>query len=367
MKEKETNFKYHLVMNKALDLQQIDRDAKAGKRPQHLMGVLSQRLGASIHQPKTEPISPIDEFRAKIVGKPEYWVLARRLASQLNQNDIIICDGEDIGIPIAAICGAKQNRPRIAVYIHTLYGLHGVKICEMFRLAERIDLFLPHTLPLVEFLRNYLNLPASRVPLIYSQTDTNFFSPGSPSPNKQRPVIASIGLERRDYRTLAAATHDLDVDVRISGFSQDATVLAKTFPEKMPDNMIRRYYEWQELLQLYRNADLVVISLLETNHGAGCTTLLEAMACRRPVIATCTRGLAEYLKPEGIVTTVAPGDSLGMRQAIVNMLNNPQAAAAQSQRAYEVTLERYSHAQHLDFLISQVAAIEKSNCSPSSQ
>ncbi|MEM5838768.1 hypothetical protein AAHH59_10735, partial [Pediococcus acidilactici] len=59
--------------------------------------------------------------------------------------------------------------------------------------------------------------------MLPDQTDTIFFRPSPASLDKPRPVIASVGLEKRDYRTLAAATSDLDVDVKISGFSRDAS------------------------------------------------------------------------------------------------------------------------------------------------
>ena len=52
-------------------------------------------------------------------------------------------------------------------------------------------------------------------------------------------MIVSVGLEQRDYRTLAAATADMDVDVKISGFSEDAEVLQRSFPDVLPANMSR--------------------------------------------------------------------------------------------------------------------------------
>ena len=82
-----------------------------------------------------------------------------------------------------------------------------------------MDLFLACSQRQVDFLREHLGLPSDRVRLVWDHTDTRFFSPG-PARRGPRPVIASVGLEQRDYRTLAAATHDLDVDVRISGSSQ---------------------------------------------------------------------------------------------------------------------------------------------------
>jgi len=174
---------------------------------------------------------------------------------------------------------------------------------------------------------------------IWDHTDTRFFSPGSPSIVKKRPLIVSVGLERRDYRTLAGATHDLDVDVRISGFSQDAAAIARTFPDKLPANMSRRFYEWPELLQLYRNADVVVVSCFESRYAAGVQSLMEAMACKRPVIATATLGLKGYF--EGSVVAIRPNDVQAMREAIVGVLADPPGAEARAAQGYAHALQRH--------------------------
>lgn len=75
--------------------------------------------------------------------------------------------------------------------------------------------------------------------MLLEQTDTEFFIPGPVSGDKNRQTVVSVGLEKRDYRLLAAATADLDVDVKISGFSKDAKALSQAFPDTMPENMSR--------------------------------------------------------------------------------------------------------------------------------
>ncbi len=348
--------KYHLALGRKWDLEGISHEAQAGKRPRHTMWALSQQLGATIHEPGSDPVLPIDRMRAKIIGQPEHWALARRLSSQLTSDDLIYCTGEDVGIPIATLCGAHPNRPKIATFIHTINRPRGWMALKLFRIADRIDLFVSGVYPQADFLRRYLKLPSNRLCMLTEQTDTTFFTPGLASPDKRRPIIASVGLEKRDYRTLAEVTCDLDVDVKISGFSQDVRALAQSFPKVMPDNMSCRFYEWPELVQLYRDADLVVVSLLETKDSAGITALLEAMSCRRPVVATRTQGLAEYLTTPGAVTSVYPKDAAGLRQAIVRLLNNPQEAEAQAQQGYELVLKQYSSEQFVEALATRLTS-----------
>jgi glycosyltransferase involved in cell wall biosynthesis len=348
---------YHLALGRPTDLESIARDAITGKCPRQVMWALSQRLGATVHQPGAEPVLPLDRIRSKIAGRPEHWALARTLSEQLTSDDLIYCTGEDVGIPVAALCGAKPNRPKIAVTMHEIDRPRGRVALKLFRLAHRIDLFLPVAPPNFDFLRRYLRLPETRIRRLPEQTDTTFFTPGPPSPDKRRPVIASAGLEKRDYRTLAEATQDLEVDVKISGFSADTRPNSRAFPKTMPANMSRRFYSWPELVQLYRDADVVAVSLTDSKCCAGITTLLEAMACRRPVVVTRTQGLADYLATPGTVTTVNPGDPAGLRQAIVNLLNNPQEAQAQAQRGYELVIKLHNSEQYVEALTAQLALL----------
>jgi glycosyltransferase involved in cell wall biosynthesis len=350
---------YHLVLSSPIDLEKVDRNAQLGKCPRHVMWGLSQRLKAKVHVPGKELIAPSDYVRAKILGQPQNWALARHLSSQLTGNDVVFCSGEDVGIPIATLCGALPNPPKIAVFIHTGHRPRSRAAFRLFHASQRISLFVTNCRPQVEFLHDYLQLPSHRVFMLPEQTDTHFFSPGAPLPGKQRPIIASVGLEKRDYRTLAAATHDMDVDVRISAFSADVRPLTKSLPAVMPANMTRRYYEWTELVQLYRDADLVVVPLFESRDTAGVTGLLEAMACRRPVIVTRIPGLADYLESPNTLTLVAPEDAQGMRRAIARLLGNPQAAAAQAQTAYELVTQQHNSEDYIEKLAARLESLHR--------
>lgn len=348
---------YHLALSRPIDLQGIALDAQAGKCPRHVMWGLSQKLEATVHQPGVHSVLPLDKMRAKLASRPEHWALARALSSQLKGDDLIFCTGEDVGIPVATLYGAKRDRPRIVVFIHNIDRPRGRVVLKLFPMTKQIDLFIACARPQSNFLRHYLRLPETRICDFPDQTDTTFFRPGPASPDKPRPIIVSVGLEKRDYRTLAAATFDLDVDVKISGFSRDASALAQAFPETMPDNMSRRFYEWPELLQLYRDADVVVVSLVDNKYAAGIQAMLEAMACQRPVVVTRTQGLIDYLAPTGIATVVNPGDPGGLRQAIISLLNNPHEAKAQAQRGHELVLKHHNSELYIENLATKLMLV----------
>jgi hypothetical protein len=175
---------------------------------------------------------------------------------------------------VAAVCGAWRDRPKIAVYFHNIERLRGGAALTLFGLADKIDLFMACASPQTNFLSGYLGIPESKILVLLEQTDTQFFTPGPVSPQKQRQTAVSVGLEKRYYRLLAAATADLDADVKISGFSKDAKALAQAFPDTMPENMSRKFYEWPDLVQLYRDADVVAVCLADNKYAAGVANVM---------------------------------------------------------------------------------------------
>lgn len=61
--------------------------------------------------------------------------------------------------------------------------------------------------------------------------------------------------------------------------------------------------------------------------------MLEAMACKRPVVINGTQGMVDYLAAPDIAKVVNVGDAASLREAIVYLLKNLQEAESQAQRA----------------------------------
>ncbi len=354
-------YQHHLVLGRALNLASFHQEALAGLSPDHNMWHLSQRWQSTVHSPGQEAINLLDQLGAKLMGTPAHWALARRLAKTLTAQDVVYCTGEDVGFPLAVWVAGKADRPQITVCIHNVARPRARLLFQLFGLGaviSRYAVVAPQQLP---FLRDTLGVPEANLALVPEQTDTGFFTPGDPTPNfKQgdRPLIVSVGLEQRDYRTLATATQNLPADVRISGFSNDAQVLASSFPAPLPANMERRFYSWPDLVALYRSADLVVVSLHENRYLAGVTTITEALACRCPVIVTATEGLGAYAHLPGILARVKPGDAEGLERAIQDALARPQWAEEQAQIGYEFVIQHHNPVVQVDILLGTLEALE---------
>ena len=243
------------------------------------------------------------------------------------------------------------------VYFHNIDRVKGKLSLKLLGLAHKIDIFMACTSCQTNFLANYFKLPKSKIFLLLDQTDTQFFKPGLASPHKKRPVLVSVGLVKRDYRLLAKASYNLNLDVKISGFSNDANALKKTFPDVLPDNMSRKFYEWPDLLQLYRDADIVVIALIDNKYAAGVQVMMEAMACMRPVIISNTQDMVDYLKQSHALRVVQVGDVDEMRQAINELLANPEKAKAQAESAYQVIQKLHVSENYEELLIERLKAL----------
>ena len=348
---------FHIVLGADADLARIAAEAAQGLRPGHLMWDLSRRLGAQIHRVGAESPSIGDALRARIFSQASFWGAARGLAARLGRHDVVYCLGEEIGIPLAAHCGGRPDGPRIATLVANIDRPRGRAALRLFGTRDRIDLYLAVAPGQAAFLQDRFGLPDDRVQLIDDQTDADFFTPGPTAAARRRPLLASGGLERRDYVTLAAAAGDMDVDIEICAYSPNADRLRSAFPEEMPRNMTARFYDWVALRQLYRDADVFVLPLIPNNYSAGLTTLLEAMACRRPVVATRIPGPIVAIEAAGAVTTVPAGDAPALRAAIVHLLENPGAAAEQAERAYELVQRRFNKMKAVESLASILTAL----------
>lgn len=325
---------YHVVLSSTIDLVAITQAAERGERPRHALVALAAELSARIVQPADTEPGPADKLLSRLIGAPRHWALARALRRQLGAGDVVYCSDESVGLPVMAMC-ARRHGPKIMVFTH---NARRPRVRFMLTLLERTGR-QPHLMTVCkgqsDFLRRAIGIAEDRLLTIWDQSDTCFFRPAGSVAGGHRPLLMSVGLEQRDYRTLAAATEDLDVDVRISGYSSNAKVYGRTFPETLPANMTRERYDWPDLLALYQRADIAVVSLFPNDYAAGIQVLLEAIACGTPVIVTRTEGLAEYLVDTDMITVIPAGDIAAMRRAVIDKLADPRAARRHAARARE--------------------------------
>ena len=111
-------------------------------------------------------------------------------------------------------------------------------------------------------------------------------------------------------------------------------------PDEWPAHVVRRTFEPLALPRSLRRAAVVVVPVLETSFPAGITTLVEAMSMGKAVIFTATSGLASAV-PDDVAITVPPGD----REALARALHDLLASSEQRQMLGE-RRKTFAHRVH---------------------
>ena len=349
---------HYIVLTKQIANSIQTKSSVKTKLPRRDLSLLAERLNASFLEQDNYPIQLTDRILAKLSSTPGNWAFARFIASQLKSDDIVFCPGEEIGIPLAAILSSQKKRPKIIVWFHRITGLKSRLALKLFKIGSVVDLAVVNTNANKKFVQKYLNFESDRCFFWRHTTDCSYFMPKDFSESKSKPIIASVGLEQRDYRLLASATETLDVDVKVAGFSQFQSRVAKSFPKVLPANMTNKQYHLPELVRLYHDARVVVVPLKENIGSAGITALLEAMACKKATVCVKTKGLADYLLDEDAVMTIEPGDVDGLQKAILYLLDNPEEAKSRAERAYQLVWEKNNLDGRVEAMVEFIKTVE---------
>ena len=301
---------------------------------------------------------------------------AWRAASTARPGDTVFADGEHIGIPLLAFLLLRLRRDIRVVMLGHLIARRwkAVPLLVLSRIGTRGTLIV-HSVTQATKIRPYLGR-AWALELVPYQVDTEYWQPpGKPESAAERPVILAVGSEHRDYSTLSEAVRGLNVSVRIAAGSHWARSVADA--GAIPPNVqyITEPLPFAALREEYASAAAVVVPLEDVGNQSGVTTILEAMSMACAVVTTanagqrecisgplvrsdstldrqavCTRGPQVFSEataraPESDWTGfyVSPGDSAGLRAALVQLLESPQLRQEMGQAA------RLSACQHFTF------------------
>jgi glycosyltransferase involved in cell wall biosynthesis len=184
--------------------------------------------------------------------------------------------------------------------------------------------------------------------------DQEFYGP-QPRPTG-RPQVLSVGADRdRDTGTLLEAVEivrDRRPDVRI--------VVQVPEGQALPDGVERLpLMNHARLREVYAETSVLVLATRENLHVSGVTAALEAMASGRPVVATATAGMTDYVRPNewGFLAPVRQGEQLAERT--LQLLDDPALAWHMGERGrheVETRLNTERMMQDLSALIERFAA-----------
>jgi glycosyltransferase involved in cell wall biosynthesis len=240
----------------------------------------------------------------------------------------IVTDGEQIGLPLAALLKLTPGpRPRHLMIVHVISEPKKTVFLDWLGVQSAIDRFITYSRWQQRFIEDRWRLGRNRVLWTPFMVDQEFFAPERVTPNSSaRPQVCAVGLERRDYETLLRAVEDLDVHVVIAAASPWSKRAEGVATRTIPSNVTVRKFTQYDLRQLYADCRFMVMPLENVKFQAGVTAILECMAMGKAVVCSRVPGQTDVVVEGENGSYVPPGDSLALRAAIQRLLDNPQEA-----------------------------------------
>lgn len=227
----------------------------------------------------------------------------------------IFSNGENVGIPLALLMSGQACSTGHVTIGHRLSTGKKQVFFSFLKAQRRLDQIFVYAQSQYDWGMDRLRIAPEKLALIPFHADDHFYRPlAAPVKPDQ---ICSAGLEWRDYPTLIEAVASMpDLTLKLAAASPWSKQEDQTAGRTLPPNVDARRYDYYALRALYAESSFVVVPLRETDFQAGVTTILEAMAMGKAVIATRTTGQTDVITDGENGLTVAPGDVEGWQRAI---------------------------------------------------
>ena len=325
-----------------------DVDARQGSGPRKDYNVLAEALSAATIDRSRVLRSGVLRRLAKWVGMAplQAWLAFR----ERRLYDVILTDGEHIGIPLALMLKVARSKVGHLTIGHRITATKKRPFFKWLNAHSHISFIALHSRVQYELAIRELGIPADHLALIPYQVDADFWCP---QPIVEERLICSAGLEFRDYPTLVSAVQGLDVEVVIGAASHWSKRPNTATSREIPANVHVSRFDYPALRAVYARSSIVVVPLNDIDFQAGVTTILEAMAMGKPVIVThslgqtdviedrrsATRGAQLRVRPPSLMRSFAelagialeptgfyvpPEDPAALRRAIDHLLAHPE-------------------------------------------
>ena len=197
-------------------------------------------------------------------------------------------------------------------------------------------------------------LKKEKLEVIPFGVDIDFYRPLKISKKGDIFQILAVGylIERKGFEYLVKATKEVlkehyNVQLTIVGSGPLEEKLKNIIKElKLETNAkIMKNVSDEELLQLYNSSDLFVLpSIVDSQgntEGLG-VVLLEAMACKLPVIGSDTGGIPDIIQDGETGLLVPEKDVSGLSNAILSLIKNEELRKKLAVNGYDRVKEKFS-------------------------
>jgi len=261
--------------------------------------------------------------------------------------DLVFSMSERIGIPLALLLPATV---RHVVLGHHLLSPRKLRLLRGLHVPQRWDRVLVPTRADRDRLRGAWPDMPHRIDWLPNSVDTRFFRPDGAVASGVGTYVLSAGLSYRDYPTFIAALRRLpEVTAHLHVGSMWSGAGSGDM-RSLPDNIqCKPFVALPTLRACYQASQFVVLPLRRTTLlSAGSTVALQAQAMGKPVIATRTPGMEEYIQDGVTGLLVDPEDPQALAAAIAALWNDPARVDAMGRRALEWVVANFGFDQWLE-------------------
>lgn len=232
--------------------------------------------------------------------------------------------GEDVGLPLALalklrgwkgkmFCVVHNMTPKKIQFLRTIgHGVFG----QLITVSKRQR----------DVLIERCAVPESKALAVFNWVDDQFFRPGTSQTTATAPVFMSCGLENRDYGTVVRAAGKVNANFKIYGHGFFGS--SKEQFNGPPNVEWMPRVSFDELRDAYAACDAVIVPINDVDYAAGVTGLVEAMSTGKPVIASGSGGIEEYLQSADPGFVVPPGDADAMARAATQLVEHLEQGRA---------------------------------------
>jgi glycosyltransferase involved in cell wall biosynthesis len=263
-------------------------------------------------------------------------------ASGFNRADVVFSTVDTVGIPLALLGRFGRVKPPV---VYTAIGLperlerlRGGLAKRLFaRSFRRLDTIVAYGWSEVEELRDWLD-GGPNVEFVAFGVDTEYFRPDSTVVIEHD--VVSIGADpRRDFALLLDVARRLsDRSFLVVASADNARALGA-----LPANVrLEVGVPFGRIRECLLAARVVALPVLENTYSGATTTLLQSMACAKPVVVSRTSAIARgYHLEDGVnCRLVPPGDATAFEAAVAGLLGDVSNAERLGLSARE-TVERH--------------------------
>lgn len=191
------------------------------------------------------------------------------------------------------------------------------------------------------------SVPEERISLIRNGVDTAAFAASRPARPLRRVVtVANLRPEKGHDVLVDAAPHILarhpDTEFHIAGSGSRAAVIAARAANRGVRDSFHFLGECADVPRLLSDSDIFVLP----SYSEGLpNAVMEAMSAALPVVATRVGGIPELITSGVTGALVPPRDPEALASAVVDLMDDPDRAAALGQSARALAQSEYGFAR----------------------